>query len=428
MREQLSLQPPDGMLRRLRRAWAAASRAATTGHADTVAAARPDGFTIVADACADLIARHDREGRLAYVNPALQRLLDLPAADGCFVEDVAQYRDLLAQALVTGLPQQARLRYRRLDRRPGWLDARVCAERSSTGQVLSLLTIARDVTEADEPAPGVEEEIRRRIAPLEAALEEARLLSKAKSDFVATMSHEIRNPLGGVIGLADMLAQTRLDEHQRRLVEAAQSTGRHLLGLLDRLLDIARLEDEKLQLEPSEVDLARLGREVLDGFVGLAARRQLMLCIDVAPDVPRSVRLDPLRMRQVLVNLLDNAIKFTREGSVTLRIARLERGTAGADGRACLHFEVQDTGIGIRPDDVERLFERYARSDDPDARARPGIGLGLSICAGIVRLMGGRLQVDSREGRGSRFHFEIQVEPVEPQQSTSTSASTSTPD
>jgi len=221
------------------------------------------------------------------------------------------------------------------------------------------------------------------------------------------MSHEIRTPLNGVIGTNELLATTPLDAGQRRLVEAARMSGRHLLALVNDVLDLARIEANEVRLENESVEPRELVREAIAPFIGTAATKQLSLGVDVADDVPRQVSCDPLRLRQVLVNLVGNAVKFTHTGGVELRVSR-----AGAEENAdtaSWRFEVIDSGIGIRPQALPHIFDAFTQADSSTARRYGGTGLGLAICARLVGMMGGTVGVDSTPGGGSRFSFVLQV-------------------
>jgi CheY-like chemotaxis protein len=222
------------------------------------------------------------------------------------------------------------------------------------------------------------------------------------------MSHEIRTPLNGVLGMTELLATTRLDDHQRRLVDAARLSGRHLLALVNDVLDLAKIEANEVRIEPERFEPMRLAEEAAAPFVGSAGAKGLELRVQVDADVPADASCDPLRLRQVLVNLLGNAVKFTHAGVVTLRISNAPLVDDDHDlARLC--FEVIDTGIGIRAEALPHIFDAFTQADSSTARRYGGTGLGLAISARLVRLMGGELRADSEPGKGSRFYFALEV-------------------
>ncbi|HSV70001.1 MAG TPA: PAS domain-containing protein [Methylibium sp.] len=384
--------------------------------AEEVELQRKQEFRALVDNSPDLVARHDRQGRRIYANPALTRLL---ARDGdgqpcvedwSFTHEGTLLRSWLDEAVASGHIRLGELRYRRLDGATGWLDLRICPEFGEDGEVVTVLVIARDVSEFVSRRETLEAEVRRRTADLEAASQRANAANRAKSEFLAVMSHEIRTPLNGVLGMTELLATTRLDDHQGRLVEAARLSGRHLLALVNDVLDLAKIEASEMRLEAARVAPRRLAEEAAAPFIGTAAAKGLRLSIRVTDDVPAEVWCDPLRLRQVLVNLLGNAVKFTPAGSVELRISRAAPIAAAGDrGPDRLCFEVFDTGIGIQPEALPHIFDAFTQADSSTARRYGGTGLGLAICARLVRLMGGELHADSRPGVGSRFHFALTV-------------------
>lgn len=380
---------------------------------------RKEEFRALVDNSPDVVARYDRQGQIVYANPVLRQLLarsakrtEPSAEDWLFTQETDLFRGLLAQVLATGETRLAELRYRRADDSLGWLDVRMCAELAEDGTVASVLTIARDITEFVAQREDLEEQVRRRTADLQAATQKANLANQAKSDFLAVMSHEIRTPLNGVIGMTEMLATTRLDPHQSRFVEAAKLSGRHLLELVNDVLDLAKIEANEIRFERESVDVRQLLREAIAPFIGVATTKGLTLKVDVAPDLPARIWSDPLRLRQVLVNLVGNAIKFTHHGWVRLRVIR-PASVNSPDRKFSLEFEVTDSGIGIPQHAQSHIFDAFTQADSSTARRYGGTGLGLAITARLVRLMGGELRVDSEPDRGSRFHFALCVDPVE---------------
>ena len=237
---------------------------------------------------------------------------------------------------------------------------------------------------------------------------EAENASAAKSVFLADMSHELRTPLHGLLGMLSLLRATPRDVRAGQWLQAADDSAAHLMRLIDDLLDLSKLESGTLSLQPRALHLSQLLREAQALMQPAADAKGLQLEIHLSAELPGYVRLDPTRTRQVLYNLLNNAIKFSEAGTVTLRCRR----ASGSDGQALLEFEVSDTGIGMDSITVSRLFQRFARSDDPQARRQAGAGLGLAISRNLARLMGGELRVQSTPGSGSAFSFRCPLLPA----------------
>jgi len=233
--------------------------------------------------------------------------------------------------------------------------------------------------------------------------------SRAKSDFLARVSHELRTPLAGVVGATHLLEGLVEGAEARELVAAQRQAGEDLRGLVDQLLDLARIEAGHLSLELGSVELAALCREALELVRARAAEKGLALELDLDPALPRCVRADGLRLKQVLANLLANATKFTARGRVRLAGRPLE--TPG--DASWVRLEVEDTGAGVRVEDRERIFEEFVQAG-PDAGQRGGAGLGLAICRELIGAMGGRLTLDSRPGQGSTFGVEVPFEVCAP--------------
>ena len=248
-----------------------------------------------------------------------------------------------------------------------------------------------------------ERELRRNLAKLAVEKERAEAMSRARTAFLAAMSHEFRTPMNAVIGLSDLLLDEPLALDHRAHVRTISDSARALLGLLEDILDFAKIDAQKLTLAAAPFDFGRLTRSVADMLRPAATNRLLDLAVDVAPGVPASLVGDEARLRQVLVNLVANAVKFTERGAVVLRIAARAR-----EGRAHeITFRVEDTGIGMSPEVLARIFRPFEQADAGSARRHGGTGLGLAISQQIVVAMGGELQVESTPGRGSVFWFTV---------------------
>ena len=238
---------------------------------------------------------------------------------------------------------------------------------------------------------------------IEAARDAAEAANRAKSAFLANMSHEIRTPMNGVFGMADLLARSSLTHDQQRYLNTIRRSGEALLGLINNVLDISRIEAGEFRLDTSTFDIHDLVADAIELFAESAAAKNIFIAHKISRNVPRWVQGDSVRLRQVLINLIGNAIKFTNDGVVVIRATRV----GGTDGDALVRFEITDTGIGIEREKLVSLFAPFQQADTSITRRFGGTGLGLSIADHIVKLMGGRIDIDSRPGDGSSFVFSI---------------------
>lgn len=238
---------------------------------------------------------------------------------------------------------------------------------------------------------------------LAAARDEALRASQTKSEFLATMSHELRTPLGAIIGMADILSDTDLQEEQREFVDVIHRSSVALLDIINDVLDLSRIESGRIQLHESDIDVRKLVQESAELFRAEMQRRGLGFDATVDASIPQRVRGDEARLRQILINLIGNAVKFTHAGRVDVEV----RGIPQDDGRIAIHGLVRDTGIGIAAEQQQRIFDAFVQADSTTSRAYGGSGLGLAICRHLTKWMGGGIEIESEVGVGTAVRFVV---------------------
>ena len=347
------------------------------------------------------------DGRFLLVNPALARMYgyDSPEHLITSVQDIslsvyvdpAVRTQFQRQMERDGEVHGFEYKVRRRDGSIIWISEHSRSVRGERGELLYYEGFVQDITLRKQ----AEEDIR-------SAKEAAEGASRAKSQFLAVMSHEIRTPMNGVIGMTSLLLSSALSSDQRELAETIRQSGDALLTIINDILDFSKIESGRLELENEEFDLHACAESALDILAPRAAEKRLDLLCDIADGTPALIRGDVTRLRQVLVNLLSNAVKFTEQGEILLSI----RSESRADGQILLHFAVKDTGIGISPEAMPRLFQSFSQADASTTRRYGGTGLGLAISRRLAEFMGGGMSAESEPGCGSTFHFSIVAEIV----------------
>lgn len=367
--------------------------------AETSIAAREAALRGVLDNLGALVFETDAEMRWTYLNPAWSQLNDMPAEralgrSALIWLPIAERRRVrtLAATLIAGTTATLRtdIRTTLANGEALWLDTFIRPLHADDGSLTGFAGSASDITMRKE---------------LERSMRDAKLLAeqanRTKSDFLSNISHEIRTPMNAIIGMTDLALENVADEAQRKYLAMVKDSAGTLLNIINDILDFSKMESGKLDFERIGFGLRDCVALAHDTLREAATRRGLTLTYHVNAVVPDQLVGDPHRFRQILINLISNALKFTAQGHINIHIALAE----SRDGEALLEVSVEDTGIGIAEDKQQLIFEAFAQADTTSTRRYGGTGLGLAICAQLVRGMGGRIWVESTPGEGSTFHF-----------------------
>jgi PAS domain S-box-containing protein len=379
---------------------------------------------LLADSATDIISLHAPDTTMIYVSPSCQAQLGIEPNDmiGRRLEEFVHPDDLPVAELTrsgerVGPAGSAVFRLRHRDGRWLWFESVSGRLEGTRDHGAGILTSMREVTEriryeqelrdASDRLAAQAVELRKLAVDLDVARRIAEQASDAKSQFLAMMSHELRTPMTGVMGMVDLLNGTPLSDEQRGYVRTLGASAGILLTILNDVLDFSKIEAGHLLIEEIDFDLRRIVDDVLQLFSGRAVEKGVTLTADIPADAPRVVRGDPTRLRQVLFNLVGNALKFTEAGGIQVRLAGHR--TDGADDGVSLRFEVSDSGMGLTEEQRSRLFEAFVQADTTTTRRFGGTGLGLAICKRLVEAMGGEIGVESAPGAGSTFHFTVRL-------------------
>jgi PAS domain S-box-containing protein len=360
-------------------------------------------FRIMADSCPTIIWVTDAAGRTRLANRICHEFFGtmFEQAEGnqshllIHPDDHPEYAGKFLRAVRERAPFRAEARVRRSDGEWRWISSYAEPRLSLNGEFLGHVGISPDITDRKQS----EEALQRAKDAAEGA-------NRSKSEFLANMSHEIRTPMNGVIGLTELALDTDLTREQRGYLEGVKDSAESLLRILNDILDFSKIEAGKLEFETIEFNLRQMVDAMLKVLGIRAAGKNLELACDFAPDVPSTVLGDPGRLRQSLINLTGNAIKFTERGEVVIRVERLSESA----GQVELQFSVTDTGIGIPLNKQQHVFSAFSQADSSLTRKFGGTGLGLTISSHLVELMGGRIWLESKEGFGSTFHFTVRMD------------------
>lgn len=311
-------------------------------------------------------------------------------------ESAAWVHEIDRQMYETGLPSVNKVsQFTFNNGTKHWLQMTTVPVRSASGEIVGSVSVARDISD-----------LKRTESDLLAAIKAAEDASRAKGEFLAAMSHEIRTPINGIIGASELCQETQLDAEQRGYTDTVVQCGNTLLSLVNDVLDFSKIEAGQLNLETLSFNPGALLEDVAHEFIQIARKKQIELIVTYDEELPRYLMGDPMRLKQIIYNLIGNAVKFTEAGEIVLRAETLERNGGGARVR----FSVRDTGIGIPPSRRDAIFQSFTQADTSTTRRYGGTGLGLTICKELVDLMEGSIQVESEVGKGATFILDIPFE------------------
>jgi len=352
--------------------------------------------------------------RIASVNQVTLRLLGYEKSElvgqlpHVMLGDDLANATLMNDLMTDGFVNQMETNYQTKDRRLIPMSFSGAIMKDEQGRFHGMVCVAQDISKRKDVDARIEQttrELEAKNAELREARDEALIAAKSKAEFLATMSHEIRTPMNGVIGMAGLLLDTDLNTEQREFAETVRSSGEILLTLINDILDFSKIEAGKLELEYIDFDVRAAMEDVLDLLAEKAQVRGVELLGITYADVPQTVQGDPGRIRQVLANLVGNALKFTEHGEVSVQVTNQEE----SESEVVIKIDVIDSGIGLSPDQQARLFHAFTQADSSTSRKYGGTGLGLAICKQLVEMMGGEIGVSSTSGSGSVFWFTVRL-------------------
>ncbi|MZP29150.1 PAS domain S-box protein [Heliobacterium undosum] len=364
-------------------------------------------WNTITDNMLDMISLTDNQFRTQYASPAYERVLGLRPGELvgtlCYErihpDDLPEVLKRLQTAVDNRSSETAEFRYQHRDGHYVWFEAVGKMILDEAGNITGAVFAKRDITERKR----TQEHLDRQAWELAEAVQKANAATKAKSEFLATMSHEIRTPMNGIIGMTELLLNTRLEPEQKEMADSVMTSANLLLSLINDILDFSKIEAGKTILETLDFDLHGAVQETAHMLSPIGREKGLALSVNIAPDVATWVKGDPVRLKQILFNLIGNAVKFTDKGRIDVALTVSE----SAEWTQTIRFTVTDTGIGIPEAKQPELFEPFCQAESSTTRRYGGSGLGLSICRKLVDLMKGKIGFESREGVGSSFWFTI---------------------